>query len=516
MMTTRLWVQGALSALAFILTVAGADTHGALGMVAPASADEIDEWRGSDGGIRFALGTNRIETRANQVAYLALGSLQRIRDVDFEVRVRATSAVQSGETGVDLAPPRIAVAAAPEAEPPPANPNLRWSAAPHEGESARAAIGCSNGTNDDDWTCLVVRCEDDGSLGLYYEFSTGGTNDPFTIAVDGEAFPVTLGELPSGVPYQKRLLGDVRSIAEALRGGSLARIVDIAPPLNPGFDSIPLRGSSRAIGKIVAACVGKAGGASGGKLLRDAAGRVSIGNLTDQMDCASADGSGTVDEVSRNDRNGQIEGFWFVNDKYGREFINVEWLAPGKDFKARAATLGYLLTPGQRLDVHVLGCGAAGRVQELVAARERVDTSGEAGVAATSGDEGTSQGHIEGELAYPSDFIPDDLKVCAERLDATDVICTSEHRRTGPGANDLGYRLTVPAGAYHVYATFPPGSPDGAGYGVGYRAYYSQHGLCGHLASCPSHAPVVVTVEAGRTVGEITPSDWYDATQTAR
>lgn len=121
---------------------------------------------------------------------------------------------------------------------------------------------------------------------------------------------------------------------------------------------------------MVAACAAKGGGQSA-DVLRDSAGRVSIDGLTDQPGCASANGSGTVDEVNRNAKNDQIDGFWFINDQYGRKFVNVEWLAPGKDLMARVATLNYLLTPGRRLDVHLLGCGAAGRTQELVSATEK-------------------------------------------------------------------------------------------------------------------------------------------------
>ncbi len=238
-------------------------------------------------------------------------------------------------------------------------------------ESGRSAIGCSTATSDDYWTCLVVRCDDDGSLALYYDFTESGPSGPFAITVDGARFAVVPEAPPASVHYPKRLTGDVAAIAAALRGGGSARIVDIDPPLNPGFDIIPLRGSGRAIGQVVAACTAKGGATATGELLRDAAGRVSISGLTDQADCAKASGSGTVEEVARNPKNGQIESFWFANDTYGREFINVEWLPPGKDFEARSATLSYLLTPGRRLDVDVLGCGAAASIQELVAATEK-------------------------------------------------------------------------------------------------------------------------------------------------
>ena len=242
----------------------------------------------------------------------------------------------------------------------------RWAAAPHEGESTRAAIGCSSGTNDDNWTCLVVRCENDGSLGLYYEYSEGGVASPFAIAVDGQRFAVSPEPSPGGVPFQTRLAGDTPAIVSALRSGDAAKLTDVVPRLNPGFDEIPLRGSSRAIGNVVASCPGGGGGGvvTDGDLLRDAAGRVAIGNLTESSDCVPGKGSGTVDV-----REG--DGVWFVDDQYGRGYINLDRVPPGPDHKVRTATLNYLLTPGRRLDIDVMGCGAAGRVEELMAAREQ-------------------------------------------------------------------------------------------------------------------------------------------------
>ena len=160
--------------------------------------------------------------------------------------------------------------------------DLRWTAAPQPGEGGRAAIGCSIGTNDDRWTCLVVRCEDDGSLGVYYEHSDGGVTAPFSLAIDGRTFAVTPRQAPQGVPFDTRLEGDSGAIAAALRTGGTVMLTGLVPPLNPGFDTIRLRGSGRAIGAVVAACArsGKGGPAAGANLLRDSAGRVAIGKLS--------------------------------------------------------------------------------------------------------------------------------------------------------------------------------------------------------------------------------------------
>ncbi len=383
--------------------------------------------------------------------------------------------------------------------------DLRWTAAPQPGEAGRAAIGCSTGTTGDRWTCLVVRCEDDGSLGVYYDHSDGGVTAPFSLAIDGRTFAVTPGPAPQGVPFATRLEGDAGAIAAGLRTGGSVTLTGLVPPLNPGFDTIPLRSSGRAIGAVAAACArgGKGAPVAGAKLLRDSSGRVAIGKLSSAEGCVRGKGSGTVDALKEG-------GFWFVDDKYGRGYINVDPPRAGRNLAIRKATLAYLLTPGRRLDVDVLACGAAGRIEKLVAARERSDGAKQPAAEAAIED-AAGTGVIAGDLSYPSDTIPADLSVCAERIDTKEVFCTA--RQVKSKGKRLGYRLSVPAGVYHVYATFPPGKGAGTSFDNGYRAYYSEHTLCGHDASCPSHAPVAVAVEAGGTSGDISPSDWYDDAQ---
>lgn len=117
---------------------------------------------------------------------------------------------------------------------------------------------------------------------------------------------------------------------------------------------------------------------------------------------------------------------------------------------------------------------------------------------------------IEGPFRYPSDYIPPMLKACAENLDTKETICSAKQvQLKGKGKRkETGFRLSVPAGRYHVYATLPPESPEFESY-KDYRAYYSEFVPCGYDVSCPSHAPIVVTVEAGKMAGGIEPGDWY-------
>jgi len=81
-------------------------------------------------------------------------------------------------------------------------------------------------------------------------------------------------------------------------------------------------------------------------------------------------------------------------------------------------------------------------------------------------------GVIEGALGYPGEKIPGDMKVCAENLVTKHVFATTASLK-------------------------------------GHRAYYSEFVTCGLRVSCPSHAPIVVTVLAGQMVSAVDPHDWY-------
>lgn len=108
-------------------------------------------------------------------------------------------------------------------------------------------------------------------------------------------------------------------------------------------------------------------------------------------------------------------------------------------------------------------------------------------------------GRIEGKLSYPSDYIPKDIVVCAEDMQAKHNHCDSKRQREGNGEF---YTLIVPPGKYHVYAKTndPPNV----------RAYYSEFVTCGLDAKCPSHKPLVVDVSPGATVTSVHPQDWYN------
>lgn len=108
-------------------------------------------------------------------------------------------------------------------------------------------------------------------------------------------------------------------------------------------------------------------------------------------------------------------------------------------------------------------------------------------------------GTIEGELSYPSDYIPPDMEICAENTQSKQLICNARKTRRDKPAR---YSMSVRPGTYHVFAR----TADAPGR----RAYYTEFVTCGNDARCKSHARIAVTVSSGGKVSNVDPQDWYD------
>ena len=103
-------------------------------------------------------------------------------------------------------------------------------------------------------------------------------------------------------------------------------------------------------------------------------------------------------------------------------------------------------------------------------------------------------GKLTGSLSFPSDYIPKDLRVCAEAVAGSEQYCSAQ-------ISGDSYVLEVPEGEYRVFAQTAemPGQ----------RAYYSEFVECGYYSWCPSHEPVKVKIEEGETRNRVNPGDWY-------
>jgi len=119
------------------------------------------------------------------------------------------------------------------------------------------------------------------------------------------------------------------------------------------------------------------------------------------------------------------------------------------------------------------------------------------------------EGSIEGSLGYPSEGIPDEMKICAENVSTKELTCTDQKINNRKYTYGEGYRLEVPAGTYHVFASLAGSGAGGSAFD-NYRAYYSEFVTCGLEANCLSHAPVKVIVRADQTTSQVDPIDWYN------
>jgi len=104
---------------------------------------------------------------------------------------------------------------------------------------------------------------------------------------------------------------------------------------------------------------------------------------------------------------------------------------------------------------------------------------------------------LEGSLSYPGHFVPP-LTVCAEEVTTKTRYCTETQVKGSQYHYGVGYQLQVPPGRYQVYATYG-----------NYRAYYSPAVACGLHIRCQDHQPIVVEVQAGQRLPEISPMDWF-------
>lgn len=105
-------------------------------------------------------------------------------------------------------------------------------------------------------------------------------------------------------------------------------------------------------------------------------------------------------------------------------------------------------------------------------------------------------GYISGAFSYPSNYLPSDIRSCAENVATRKVYCSSRQSSGGR------YRIEAPAGTYHVYAETRDAPGD--------KAYYTRAVTCGLTADCTSHEKIAVSVRAGATVSGVDPQDWYD------
>lgn len=115
---------------------------------------------------------------------------------------------------------------------------------------------------------------------------------------------------------------------------------------------------------------------------------------------------------------------------------------------------------------------------------------------------------IVGSLTYPAEVVPHQ-KVCAVDIRSSNEICTQsiDDPKTGFA---FSYKLDVPKGQYHVYATVDEKGWESM---VGHKAYYTKAVECGigfTKNKCNDHTKIVVYVEGKDIIEGVDPVDWWE------
>lgn len=127
-----------------------------------------------------------------------------------------------------------------------------WRFSPLPGEGDRAAMGCDRDATAAQYTCLVVRCEDDYSTGLYIHTNRfGGGAGTWTMTLDREDMRF-IADATSGL-YGGKITENAGTLLDRLRNGTFLYLRHGADEYAP-FAFISLAGSMTAINEALYWC----------------------------------------------------------------------------------------------------------------------------------------------------------------------------------------------------------------------------------------------------------------------
>lgn len=128
-----------------------------------------------------------------------------------------------------------------------------WHYSPLPGEGDRAAMGCAHGSTPALYSCIVVRCEDDFSVGAHIHTSRhGGDTGRWRIEFDKGDPAFDVDAIADTSPYGARIVGDVEPVLVGLKTLGL---VYLAPLDGAEIDQqIGLGGSLKAITEALYYC----------------------------------------------------------------------------------------------------------------------------------------------------------------------------------------------------------------------------------------------------------------------
>lgn len=132
-----------------------------------------------------------------------------------------------------------------------------WGYSPLPGEGDRASMGCATGSTAQEHTCLVVRCEDDFSVGLHLLTSRpGGAVGSWLMTLDRE--DRTVSAVAEDAPYSARIEDPEGWLLDRIEQGTFVYLRH-ADDEAGGFAHISLAGSYRAIREALYFCAPRTG-----------------------------------------------------------------------------------------------------------------------------------------------------------------------------------------------------------------------------------------------------------------
>lgn len=126
-----------------------------------------------------------------------------------------------------------------------------WHYSPLPGEGDRATMGCDRNATPENFTCLVVRCEDDWSVGTYVHTSRPGVLGTWDMTLDRETADFVAEPSPS--PYGGRFVERSDWLLERIRQGTFIYLRHV-DDIDGSFAYIDLGGSLFAINAALAYC----------------------------------------------------------------------------------------------------------------------------------------------------------------------------------------------------------------------------------------------------------------------
>jgi hypothetical protein len=129
-----------------------------------------------------------------------------------------------------------------------------WHYSPLPGEGDRAALGCDRDATPDSFTCLVVRCEDDFTTGVYLHTSRPDVLGAWDMTLDREN--ASFVAEPSGAPYGGRFVEDADWLLERIAQGTFIYLRHVDDRAG-SFAYIDLTGSLHAVTSALAFCAAR-------------------------------------------------------------------------------------------------------------------------------------------------------------------------------------------------------------------------------------------------------------------